>query len=428
MHFLKNIRLFLFLLLFPFVLLAASADEVSKKRFLIICENFEIVGEPVKVIGGVEKVILQVTDILQERNFDVEYMDVPLDTFTVPGTEDLQSPYPWGIKAKIAQKIFTFKPDYIFIPLHGVMSYQAATYCFNQKIPFTAFYPARLTNICKSNFHIPMFISNYFVNDFLSKASRVLVPAFSMQAELEQQGIKNVVAWPHGVELERFSLPTMQEKEDAIVACGLQDKPHPFYLYVARLSPEKNIQGFLDVKVPGTKILVGPEDMGYKISDLQQKYPDIVITGPKKGKNLLNYYHSADIFLFTSKQDSFGLVMLEALATGLPVVGFNTCGPMDVVPQGRGVSYLANNDDELQQCALFAWEDLQAGIITHEQCQNYAKNFTWDVAVDSLLENMVQIDPAIYENKEAFQETHHTALWVAGGVALTAGMIYCLKQ
>jgi glycosyltransferase involved in cell wall biosynthesis len=131
--------------------------------------------------------------------------------------------------------------------------------------------------------------------------------------------------------------------------------------------------------------------MGYSIPELQKQHPDIIITGPKRGKDLINYYHSADIFLFTSKNDSFGLVLLEALASGLPIVGFNTYGPRDVVPKGTGVSYLADKDEELQTCAVKAWEDLQNGLITHQQCRDYAAQFSWDVAVDKLLLSLTQI-------------------------------------
>lgn len=322
-------------------------------------------------------------------------MDVPLDTFHVPFTADLTSVYPCGIQPKIAQKIEQFRPDYIVITLHGIMSYKASSYCYAHNIPFTAFYPGRLPEIGQAMFGVPLFMSRYFVHRFLNRASATLVPARSLMEELREQGIEHVDVWPHGVDLEKFTLPTLEEKEKATYACGLHDRKRPFYLYVARLSQEKNIDEFLQCPVEGTKILVGPEDSGYSITQLRERYPDIVIAGPQRGKDLINYYHCADAFLFTSTNDSFGLVLLEALAVGLPIVGFDTYGPGDVVPPGCGVSYLARSMEGLAACAIKAWQDLQAGVVTPQQCRTYVTtHFSWDKTIDLLIANLHQIPAA----------------------------------
>lgn len=358
----------------------------NHKKLLIICDMWD------EGVGGVEAVVHQLRRQLPARNYDVTLMglaDVPV--FAVPGMPDISSPYPYGIQAKVAEKIAQFKPDHILIVLHGFLSLRAASYCADNNIPFTAFYPGRGPECVYAMTYIPMCITRYFVNGFLSKASKILVPSATMRDELITEGFKNVIAWPHGIDLEKFTLPTAHDKLEATKACNLEGRARPFYLFVGRVSAEKNIPAFLDAKVPGTKIVVGPEECGFNLASLAQQYPDIIFTGSQRGQNLLHYYKSADIFLFPSKMDSFGLVMLEALATGLPVVGFNTFGPRDVVPQGCGVSYLANADHEFQVCAVQAWEALQAGLVTPEQCRAHAAKFSWDVAMDIFQDSLLQI-------------------------------------
>ena len=376
-------------------LTANTETQARKRRCLIICEITE------GGIGGVESVVNQVQKRLEQKNCDVVMMTMKdVDTFKVPFMPQTSSPYPWGIKAKVAQKICDCRPDYIFIVLHGFLSMQAGAYCSKNNIPFTAFYPGRGPECTKAMTGIPCWVTRYFTNGFLSKASRILVPSFSMQDELRAEGFAQTVGWPHGVEPDRFRIPTVEGKADAIKACNLQNLPRPFYLYVGRISKEKNMEAFFNVKVPGTKVVVGPEDCGFKLDALKKRYPEIIFTGSKRGQDLINYYWAADIFLFPSKNDSFGLVMAEAEASGLPVVGFNDNGPRDVVPLGCGVSYLANNDEEFSTCAMLAWADLQEGKVTPEQCHAYAQRFSWDVAMDTLLENFVQVDPALLSTLE----------------------------
>lgn len=383
----KKLFTFFVAALFSCSLFAENLILENPKKLLIICDMWE------NHIGGVEEVVNQLRNRLPQRNYEVKLMglaDVPV--FSVPGMGDVSSPYPWGIKGRVATKISEFKPDHILIVLHGIMSQKSASYCADNNIPFTAFYPGRGPECVYAMSYIPMFITRYFINSFLSKASSILVPSASMRDELIVEGFKNVIAWPHGIDLDTFSLTTLQEKQEATKACNLEGLPRPFYVFVGRISAEKNIPAFLNAKVAGTKIVVGPQDCGFNLESLRKDYPEIIFAGPKRGKDLLNYYKCADIFLFPSKMDSFGLVMLEALATGLPVVGFNTFGPRDVVPKGSGVSYLADSDEEFEICAKQAWKELQAGLVTPEQCRAYASKFSWGAAMDIFEESLIKIN------------------------------------
>jgi glycosyltransferase involved in cell wall biosynthesis len=360
----------------------------EKKRLLIICDNFESVDT--KIIGGTEHVLIEATKYLEANNFEVSF--VKTSNFDIPrGMLSLEP-------TNAVKQIDTIRPDYILIVLHGFMSYHAACYCADNDIPFTAFHSCRLEHVAAKTHHIPTWLSKHYVNKFLKRAARVLVPTQSFVDELHAEGIKQASAWPHGVDLNQFSVPTADEKATAITACGLEGKPRPFYLCVSRISQEKNIEAFLKLDVPGTKILVGPADNGYSIESLRKNYPDAIIAGPKKGRDLINYYKLADAFVFPSMRDVYGLTQLEALASGLPIIGFNTYGPQDVVPKGCGVSYLAEVETGqagLNACAAEAWADLKAdtqGAIP-ARCRAYVERFSWEAVMRPLMENLIQINP-----------------------------------
>lgn len=371
-------KIFLFLIT-TITFFRLSAD--AHKKLLIFCEIRE------KDIGGVEKVVGQLMKRLPERNYTIKLMAAT----EVPELTSPYVTYPWKVSAKIADTIRTFQPDHILVIYHGMMSYQAAFYCAHNNIPFTIFYGWRAPDLLGALTGYPRWMIRCFINQFLSKASNILVPSASLRDELIKENLKNIIVWPHGIDLDTFTLTTQETKKAARKACNLENYPAPFYLYVGRISPEKNIPTFLDAQIPGTKIVVGPALNGLSLKSLRKKYPHIIFPGPQEGKKLLNYYASADIFFFPSKIDTFGLVLLEALATGLPVVGFNTVGPKDVVPQGSGVSYLARSNKGIEKCALEAWNDVQANKVTREQCRAHAQKFSWDAAMDLFEQSLIQI-------------------------------------
>ncbi len=336
-------------------------------------------------IGGTETVLIKVFQMLTEKGYVCDVMGKETRT----GIRE-------DIKHAVAEKINNLKPDHILIALLGPLSYKFACYCADHHIPFTAFIPARIPQLAKKVHGFPQWLSKYYVDKFLARATRILVPSDSLRKEIEAQGFRNVVTWHHGIDLDVFTLPTADEKKQAKLDWNLQARPAPFYLCVTRLSGEKNIEGFLNLHVDGTKILVGPEDAisikrhGYSYEKLRKKYPDTVIIGGQTGKNLLSLYHLADVFVFPSICDVFGITQLEALACGLPIVGFNTFGPADVVPKGCGVSFLADSFDSrsLKMCAIQAYK----ASIPPENCRAYAAHFSWDNAMDILENNLVQIN------------------------------------
>jgi glycosyltransferase involved in cell wall biosynthesis len=149
----------------------------------------------------------------------------------------------------------------------------------------------------------------------------------------------------------------------------------PVFLYVGRIAVEKNIEAFLRLDLPGTKLLIGG---GPSLDKLRAAYPEAVFLGPKVGLELARYYASADVFVFPSRTDTFGLVLLEALASGTPVAAYPVSGPIDVI----GSAPVGVLDDDLRSAALRALE------VPREGCRDYSMNFTWARSTDAFLAHL----------------------------------------
>ena len=194
----------------------------------------------------------------------------------------------------------------------------------------------------------------------------------ALAAELRSRGFRNVVLWSRGVDTALFH-------PRAIDLC----LPAPVFLYVGRVAVEKNLEAFLDLDLPGTKVVVGD---GPARATLERKYPDAVFLGARHGDELAEIYAAADVFVFPSKTDTFGLVLLEALASGLPVAAFPVTGPRDVI----GNAPVGVLNDDLREACLEALE------IPRQACVEFAARHTWQasarVFVDHAL-NVRAVDP-----------------------------------
>ncbi len=185
--------------------------------------------------------------------------------------------------------------------------------------------------------------------------------------ELRARGFRNVVLWPRGVDTGQF--------HPRAADLGL---PRPVFLCVGRVAVEKNLEAFLDLELPGTKVIVGD---GPARAALMRKYPQAIFLGAQQGEELAKTYAAADVFVFPSKTDTFGLVLLEALASGVPVAAFPVTGPRDVLgsaPVG------ALNDDLRLAC-------LSALRISPQACLEFAAQHTWEVSARAFIDNMADI-------------------------------------
>jgi glycosyltransferase involved in cell wall biosynthesis len=200
---------------------------------------------------------------------------------------------------------------------------------------------------------------------FHGPAAACLVGTPHLKRLLEERGFDNIELWPKGVDTAHFN----PDKRDVL------GYPMPVFLYVGRVAVEKNIESFLKLDLPGTKLVIGG---GPSLQKLKSVYRNAVFLGPKVGLELARYYASADVFVFPSRTDTFGLVLLEALASGTPVAAHPVTGPIDVI----GSAPVGVLDEDLRKAALAALE------IPRDKCRDYSLNFTWAKSTDAFLAHL----------------------------------------
>ena len=316
------------------------------------------------------------------------YLITPKQFNTIPTFyPDVRLAWPQGV-AELIEKI---QPDRIFIATEGSLGLAARTYCQFKGLPFVTSYTTRWPEYFQAHLGWPPINWGYnYMRWFHEPAEALLVSTPSLKSELETRGFSNVVQWSRGVDTTRFQ-PVPQQQKQAF----LPNLPRPFYVYLGRISREKNIEAFLDMPLPGSKILIGE---GPDMAELQSNYSKAVFIGPQYGLELSSALASCDVLVFPSKTDTFGLVMLEGLASGLPVVAFDVTGPRDVLrfqSQQSPVGFMAQDNHVLFQQALQAWQAVKTGHISPITCHRYAQKFSWKNSAKTLIKALplCQWDP-----------------------------------
>ncbi len=221
---------------------------------------------------------------------------------------------------KLQQMIEAYEPDAVHIATEGPLGLAARRLCRQHNWPFTASFHTRFAEYFQARIGLPVRFTYAAQRWFYRPAKRVLVGTPSVERTLQDWGFKNTVPWTRGVDTDIFRpLPNMG-----------RDFPGPIYLYVGRIAVEKNIGAFLQLDLPGTKILVGD---GPARKALQRAFPEAIFVGVRRGEDLVRMYAQADVLVFPSLTDTFGLVLLEALVTGVPIAAFPVTGPWDVIGQ-----------------------------------------------------------------------------------------------
>jgi glycosyltransferase involved in cell wall biosynthesis len=260
------------------------------------------------------------------------------------------------------------RPDSIHIATEGPIGLSVRRYCRQRKLPFTTSFHTRFPEYISARLPIPESWIWAALRWFHGASRAVMAATPALATELRMRGFRNVVLWPRGVD-------TMQFHPRAGADLGL---PHPVFLCVGRVAVEKNLEAFLGLDLPGTKVVVGD---GPALTALARKYPRAVFLGAQQGEQLAETYAAADVFVFPSKTDTFGLVLLEALASGLPVAAFPVTGPRDVIgaaPVG------ALNDDLRLAC-------LSALAISPQACLAFAAGHTWEASARAFVDNITSV-------------------------------------
>jgi glycosyltransferase involved in cell wall biosynthesis len=268
--------------------------------------------------------------------------------------------------AKVAQRIRDFAPDAIHIATEGPLGSATRAYCLKNNLNFTTAYHTCFPEYVKPRFGIPLGITYAWLRRFHGASSAILVATAAIQSLLEERGFRNIARWSRGVDTDLFT-PGGER---------FVELPRPVFLFVGRLAMEKNLPGFLGLDLPGTKLVVGD---GPARAQLEQRYPDAVFVGTKQGAELASYYRRADVFVFPSRTDTFGLVLIEAMASGTPVAAFPVRGPIDVVKDATaGVL-----DEDLGAAALAALR------LDREKVAKYALQYSWEHCTRQFLSSLV---------------------------------------
>jgi glycosyltransferase involved in cell wall biosynthesis len=236
----------------------------------------------------------------------------------------------------VIDRIDTMKPDAVHIATEGPIGWMVRGYCQRRRLPFTTSFHTRFPDYVKSRTGLPESWSWALLRMFHNAGAGVMVATPSLAQELGQRGFKRLLPWTRGVDTELF-------RPRAVRHFG----PGPVFLYVGRVAVEKNIEAFLDLTLPGKKVVVGT---GPLLETLKTRYPDVVFVGRQEGEALAQSYASADVFVFPSRTDTFGIVLLEAMASGLPVAAYPVTGPIDNVSPGL----TGQLDGDLGKAALAA--------------------------------------------------------------------------
>jgi glycosyltransferase involved in cell wall biosynthesis len=273
--------------------------------------------------------------------------------------------------AAVGRMLADFNPQAIHLATEGPVCLAARRWCLMNAFPFTTAYHTQFPDYVSARTGVnPQWVWRY-IRWFHAPAQSILASTPSIAATLKDHGLENVRQWGRGVDLATFS-------RDVAPDPALAALPRPIQLYVGRVAVEKNIEAFLKSDHPGTKVIVGD---GPARASLEARYPEATFLGPRFGADLSAAYASADVFVFPSRTDTFGLVMIEALACGVPVAAYPVTGPVDVLNDAVG----AMDEDLTAAIARALTRDRAA-------CAEYGRTFTWEASARQFLNALVPVE------------------------------------
>jgi glycosyltransferase involved in cell wall biosynthesis len=313
-------------------------------------------------VNGVVRTLTMMAEAAKGLDVEVAFLTPQsFRTFALPSYPDLRLALPWPVQ--IAKLIEQAGADSIHIATEGPIGFLVRRYCRKHGVPFTTSFHTRFPEYVSARSPIPESWVWAALRWFHGASRAVMAATPALASELRARGFRNVVLWSRGVDTAQFH----PRHVDLCL-------PEPVFLCVGRVAVEKNLEAFLDLDLPGTKLIVGD---GPARASLEQKYPDAVFLGARHGEELASIYAGADVFVFPSRTDTFGLVLLEALASGLPVAAFPVTGPKDVI----GTSDVGVLSEDLRDACF------QALGIPRQACVEFAALHTWEASARVFLEH-----------------------------------------
>ncbi len=328
-------------------------------------------------VNGVVTTLLELMRDLEGRNHEVLVIHPgQFKTRPCPGYAGIEL----ALKPRsfLNQQLNEFSPDAIHICTEGPLGWAARAYCVQQRLQFTTAFHTKFPEILKAALRVPLWMGYALFRHFHKPSAGVMVPTQGVLDMLHQRGFQRLRSWTHGVDVDFFGF-----HEFPVSYPQLKDLERPVSLFVGRISYEKNIASFLQLNIPGTKVVCG---VGPLEASLKARYPKVRWLGLLPRDELAKVYAAADVFVFPSKSETFGLVMLEAMACGTPVAAFPVDGPLEVLhtPDGHkgGVLHV-----DLKQAFAAAL------VIPRLHARQRALEFSWHQAGQMFQDNLVAARP-----------------------------------
>jgi glycosyltransferase involved in cell wall biosynthesis len=323
-------------------------------------------------VNGVVRTLATVRDELIKLGHSVEIIGP--DRFrTVPMPTYPEIRLAVGAGRKMAKLIEAIDPGAIHIATEGPLGFAARAWCLKHGVPFTTAYHTRFPEYVRNRAPIPLALSYALVRRFHAPAFAVMVATKSIEEALKAKGFRNIRRWSRGVDTDLF-----RPRDKSFLTY-----PRPISMYVGRIAVEKNLEAFLKLDIPGTKVIVGD---GPQMEEYQRRYPEAKFEGVRHGEELAKYYAAADVFVFPSRTDTFGLVLLEALASGVPVAAYPVPGPLDVLEVPDGAAPVGCLDEDLARAVISALP------ILPERCREHALTYSWRASAEQFLSNLKPLD------------------------------------
>ncbi|MEZ5500718.1 MAG: glycosyltransferase family 1 protein [Steroidobacteraceae bacterium] len=311
--------------------------------------------------NGVVTTLTATATILRAEGHDVEVLGTEgFRTFGCPSYPEIRlAVMP---DKEVRRRLAHFRPEAVHIATEGPLGLCARAWCLENNFPFTTSYHTQYPEYVSRRYPIPLSVGYAYMRWFHRPAERTLVATNTVRQQLQDRGLRNLRLWTRGVDTDRFQpCPTRPPMGKS-----------PVLLYAGRVAVEKNLEAFLEASVEGTKMIVGD---GPALSDLRRRYSNAIFTGYKFGDELVKRMAAADVFVFPSRTDTFGLVMLEAMACGVPVAAYPGGAPEDVVAH----RYSGVLDENLETAIRGALK------IDREHCRKHALQFSWMRAAKQFL-------------------------------------------
>jgi glycosyltransferase involved in cell wall biosynthesis len=321
-------------------------------------------------VNGVVRTLTSLARSAAALGADVEFLTPDgFPSFALPTYPGLR--VAWPNRREIARRIEAAAPDAIHIATEGPIGWAVRFYCLRHKLAFTTSYTTRFPEYIAVRTIIPAEVSYAVLRHFHNAAAVTMVATASLRQELAARGFRKLGNWGRGVDTGLFT------PDDP----AHLDLPRPIFMTVGRVAVEKNLEAFLSLDLPGSKVVIGD---GPQRAELERRYPKVSFLGEKKGRELSAHFAAADVFVFPSLTDTFGVVQLEALACGTPVAAFPVTGPLDVIAD-HPVGAL---DPDLGRACIRALE------MSRDACRSFALERSWENSARQFIGNLSALQPS----------------------------------